>query len=334
MNCDRVCNTKFGIGSHSPGNVTQRAFGSRQLENSVSKRKNKAKEKKKHHQKMKYEQQKQSIESFRRMAPKVKSALRTIGVDLPFYDYLDNYQSEFSRFADEAKMEMKTLVGVHELDIGEFRNPDWGKFGLDKEQQITFSLDDRFSEYGKKFSGNGKLTKTSVRFEGDTTYFLDGGGGFHSIVKLPRNPKGSLTHSDLKYAVKIGILLHEIGHVYDAENRINIDPISRRFDVVEGEAFAHCYALDHLAEQYLVGSYNMLYDSMEAMAVSGGYEGEIGELVCESHPRKTLVNWQDYWNDIHKLLKTHNYPETRTPQPHKVPTPVPHDGTPVGRPLT
>ena len=94
--------------------------------------------------------------------------------------------------------------------------------------------------------------------------------------------------------LKIGALLHEIGHAWDAENRLNIDPTTGRFGVVKSELFAHCYALDRLAERCLAQTYNMYIEAMKRQSFLGGFESEIASEVLKEHAIRSLVKWQDH----------------------------------------
>jgi hypothetical protein len=57
----------------------------------------KDKDKKRRQRQAQWEKEKAQIDDMRRNAPEVKRALRRVGCDLPFYDYLDSYSEEFAR---------------------------------------------------------------------------------------------------------------------------------------------------------------------------------------------------------------------------------------------
>jgi len=179
----------------------------------------------------KYEKERATVLGFRKQAPQLKPHLRKVGCDLPFYDFLDSYEEEFSRTVTAAMKGLPTLHGVHEVDLPDFESTDWSLFGCDPKQQIFFNVDDQFASYG---TGN---PKANVR--GSAAYFLDGTSDYRAVVLIPRNPKSSVEYKDLKYSIKIAALLHELGHVQDAERQINMDPIALRFDVINAEAYAN-----------------------------------------------------------------------------------------------
>jgi hypothetical protein len=234
-----------------------------------------------------------TVLDFRKKAPLLKPYLPKVGCDLPFYDFLDSYEEEFAKTVTAAMKNLPTLLGVHEVELSEFESTDWSLFGCDPKQQIVFSVDDQFASYGK---GN---PKANVR--GSAAYFLDGTSDFRSVVLIPRNPKCTVEYKDLKYAIKIATLMHELGHIHDAEHRTNIDPIASRFDIIEAEAYANCAALDGLAERCMSNTYDSFYEAMEGLAASGGYEAEVGRLVLERHSRCQIPKWQDYMDAATQL---------------------------------
>ncbi len=245
------------------------------------------KEKRERQRQAQYEGERASMENFRRLAPTLKPVLRQVGCDLPFYDFLDSYEEEFSRTVSVAMREFPSLLGIHEVDENEFVDMNWTKYGADGLRQVFFSLDDKFAGYGA--NGNSK-----ANIRGSAAFFLDGDGHPRSVVLIPRSVKCSFEHKELKYAFKIGSLLHELGHVNDAEKRINIDAETGRMDVVQAEAYANSYALGRLADRCLGQTYSILYEAMRELASSNGYEAEIGRLVLEQHRRRDIPNWNEY----------------------------------------
>lgn len=252
-------------------------------------------EKQRRQRQAKYESEKANIENLRQMAPKLKPVLRQIGCDLPFFDYLDSYSGEFSRIVSSAMQQFSSLVGIHEVDDCQFQKPDWTKYGAGSYRRVFFEIDEQFSCYGTSSDSDANI-------RGSTTFFLDGDGSLRSVVLIPRSPKCSFQHKELKYALKIASLFHELGHIQDAEHRINIDAAAGRFELVEAEAYANCYTLDRLADRCLAQAYSILYDGMQALASSSGYEGDIGRLVLDRHQRREIPNWQDYMDAASKSV--------------------------------
>lgn len=246
----------------------------------------------------KYEKEKATIENFRKNGAVLKTHLRKVGCDLPFYDFLDSYTDEFNRTVATAKAMFPSLVGVYEVDENEYQNTEWAKYGVGDCEYVLFDLDDRFSDYGKN-----KNPLANVR--GSASFFIDRDNALRSVILIPRNPKSSFQHKEYKYVLKIGTLCHELGHIHDAENKINLDPHARRFDLIAGEAYANCYALERLAERHLVYTYNMLYDGMVSFVAAGGYEAEIGQTVLEKHEKRQFKIWNDYMDAATESLMKH-----------------------------
>jgi len=252
------------------------------------------KEKKLRQQKAKYEDEKATIENFRKVAPKLKPLLRRAGCDLPFFDFLDSYEEEFGRIVTTAIQQFPSLLSIHEVDDSEYLQPDWPKYGVDADKQVFFDIDERFAQYGKN-----RNSKANIR--GSATFFLDDNGGYKSVVLIPRSPKCSFEYKDLKYAFKIASLLHELGHIEDAELRINIDVPEKRFGLVEAEAYANKYALEKLADRCLYQTYRILFDGMVELASSGDYEAEVGRLVLERHSHRQIPNWNEFMDAANGL---------------------------------
>ncbi len=234
-----------------------------------------------------FESEKADIERWREMAPTMKARLRRIGCDLPFYDFLDSYDREFHRIASESIESIPTLLDIQEIDQ-EGRDDSARPYEFHGYKQVFFELDGRFAQYVEK------NPKANVR--GSAMFLLNDSGECGTVIRVPRNIKCSFRHPELKYSIKIGALFHEIGHAWDVENRLNIDPGSGRFDVVKAEAFAHCYALERLAEGSFVKMYDTYLCSMRSQSKAAGYVGEIAKLVLEQHTERSLVDWQDHFD--------------------------------------
>lgn len=255
------------------------------------------KEKRKRLQKELHEREKQKIEGFQQLGPSIKPVLRRVGCDLPFYDLLDSYVDLFNQISSSALEAMPSLHGIFEVKDNDFRNTVWSKYISEEYRQVKFEIDDRYSDYGKCKRGG-----SNCRFEGSATFFQKSGEEFKSVILMPCNPKNFVKYKALKYVMKVGILLHELGHVHDAENRINIDPVTGRLDLVEAEAYANCHALERLAELHVVQTYDMFYESIISLSRQVGYRGEIGRRVLDLHPRQSLSRWQDYTEEAEKEI--------------------------------
>lgn len=231
--------------------------------------------------------QRRSLEEVRGTGLKIRPFLKLAGCDLPFYDYIDNYQDEFNCIRDSALNDRPSLHAVREVNASELNADSFEGEVPNNFKQVFFSIPDECEGYA-----NSRDVQANLR--GNATFFLENGETLRSVVLIERRPKTKIPTLDLPYALKVTSLLHEIGHVVDAEKGTNIRAFDNALDVVEAEAFAHTYALDHLAQRCLRQSYLMLYDAMGRLCRKSGYEGEIARLVLDRHEKVEIPNWNDF----------------------------------------
>jgi hypothetical protein len=236
-----------------------------------------------------------TIQQLRQHASLLKPILRELGADLPFYDLLDSYETEFNDLASEGKERFRSLSGIHEVDGRTFEDTDWSLFGLKPADHLQFTFDEQFAGYGSKGADTANI-------RGVAAFFRQADGGFRSIILIPRTPRTDIQHPDLKYALKIAALTHELGHICDAENGLHIDPITGRFDLIEAEAYANCYALDLMAHRALRQSYAMLHDAIAGKVDASGYEGEIARRVMHEHGTRDIPDWQEHLEEALSIL--------------------------------
>ena len=235
-----------------------------------------------------WETEDKTIRSFRAKAPYMKALLRGRGCVLPFYDYLDSYADEFHRIADAAKAEHPSLLGVHEVDdiIFAENEKNWSRLGYGDLQQIFFNLVDDVPDYGTE--------SLDANLRGSMSAFLDKDGNLRSVILISQSVKATVQHRDLKYALKIAALLHEIGHVQDLEQGCNFNVPAKRLRVIEAEVVAHLFALEQMAKRYLVKSFQMLADGLRDAIPKGGYVSNVAERVLERLPSYQMVDWQTF----------------------------------------
>lgn len=240
-------------------------------------------------QKANHDAAKRGVEEMWQNSTAAKAALKKAGCDLRFYDFLDRFQPEFERIAKESLASFPSLRGIHELDMEAYRSPDLNVIAPGIGRVASLVVQDDFPEYGKADPRGANLS-------GVTYFCLADDGTLQTLILLPRNPPNTHPHPDMKYIFKLSTLFHELGHVHDVERRINIDPFTGRFDMIEAEVYASLYALDRLAERSFAHSYGLTYDAMVAMSKTAGYIGEVGRRVLEVHDRRTLPSWQTVWD--------------------------------------
>lgn len=247
----------------------------------------KQKEKERRKQKERYEHEKQKLVGLRKDAKQWKAALRTVGCDLPFYDVLDSYEAEFNRLVEAARREFKTLREVRVIDRPSFVRLDVADLGYPEDRLIHVAA--TASEPDYREDKPGKVT-------GGITFFVrEPDADFSSVIILPSCPIAGPRTPEIRYAALIGIFLHEVGHVADAERGGFLDPRIPKFDVVEGEAYANCFALERLADRCLGTSYEFLFDTIILGPINDeGFPGKVSRRVCELHPRREIPSWQSY----------------------------------------
>lgn len=241
--------------------------------------------------------ERRSVEQLRQHASRLKPILRDLGSDLPFYDWLDSYETMFNDLADEGMKRFRSLAGIHEVDGSTFEETDWSFFGLEPTDHVQFTFDEQFAGYGSKGADTANI-------RGSVSFFRQADGGFQSIILIPRNPRTDIQHRDLRYAMKIATLTHELGHISDTENRLHIDPLARRFDLIEAEAYANCYALDLMANRALRQSYTMLHAAIAGQVDASGYEGEIARRVMHEHGTRDIPDWQEHLEEAFAILSS------------------------------
>jgi hypothetical protein len=186
-----------------------------------------------------WEKENADIENRWQLAPAAKAALRRQGCVLPFYDYLDSFETEFANLVAWGKAEFRTLHAVFEVAATE-PNEDrsWMRLHLPADwTQIRFDFD---GEVADSYVAPDK----SANLRGSTIGFWDVAGHLHTVVQVLKNPECQWVHREYRYGLKIPILLHEFGHVMDYEYRINIDVAARTGDLIEAEVYANVFALD------------------------------------------------------------------------------------------
>jgi hypothetical protein len=205
---------------------------------------------------------------------------------LPFHDFLDSYSDEFQRIATAAKSEHPSLIGIHEVDEQTYAESEknWLKLGYSDLRQIFFDIGDDFSNYGK-----GSL---NANLCGSMSAFFDSDQKVRSVILIRQSVKGTMQHRELKYALKLASLLHEVGHVKDLEQGLNFDVPARRFRVIEAEVFANLYALEQMAKLNLLQSFNMLVSGLQDAIPKGGYGSEVAKKVLDELPAYQLIEWQ------------------------------------------
>jgi hypothetical protein len=249
----------------------------------------KDKERKRQRKQEQWEREKAEAEDRWRKAPQMKAALRAKGCVLPFYDTLDSYEAEFKKLVVWAKGSFRSLHEVFEVSPTDLDDEgDWGRLGLPADwTQIRFDFD-------HELASSYIARDTEANLRGVTTGFHDTTGGFHTIIQVIKNPACRWEHKEYRYILKLPVLLHEIGHVKDYENKVNFDRDTKRADLIEGEVFAHIFALDECFRRAYYMSGSMYLDSLTTYKDATDYRGEVTRRVLARFQKPVYRQWMDY----------------------------------------
>ena len=219
----------------------------------------------------------------------MKVALKAKGCVLPFFDTLDSFEAEFKKLVAWAKTDFPSLHEVFEVSPADLdAEGDWGRLGLPGDWvQVRFDCDD-------ELAASYTARDTTANLRGATTGFHDGSGGFHTIIQVVKNPACRWEHKEYKYALKLPVLLHEIGHVKDYESKINFDRDSKTADLIEGEVYAHLFALDECFRRAYFMSGGMYLDSLTDYKDATDYRGEVVRRLLARFQKPTYRQWMDY----------------------------------------
>ena len=179
----------------------------------------------------KRERERQQLLDRRRNSARYKAVARKLGYDLPFFDHLDNYIEEFQKLRTEIMRHIPEVHDIVETDE-EFGFPkDWGVFGIPPDwKHLVFTYS---SETPPE---DGAVTQPYLLGVAQT--FRDGEGRLRFVIFIRRTLKIQAPVEELKYVFKIGLLLHELGHVRDILERRNLNPDTGVGDMVASEVWA------------------------------------------------------------------------------------------------
>ena len=220
------------------------------------------------------------------LSPHYKTILRARGCRLGFYELLDSYGDEFRRVAAAAVESHPTLLGVHEIDEEAYHaeKTDWGVLGYGGTTQWIFEAGAGYEDYGR-YEGEANMC-------GSMSVLFEPGGAVRSVVRIRDRVPGAFRTRERKYLFKLIALVHELGHVADLEQRLNIEPEADRFDMVEAEVFANLHCFDWLAKRPMKMAFGCLHDTIVKAAAGGGYLAEVSQEVLNRLPAYEIPDWQ------------------------------------------
>jgi hypothetical protein len=249
----------------------------------------KAKDKQRKRKKVQWDLEKAEIENYRKLGPGYKAALRTKGCVLPFYEILDSAEEEFHRIVTCAKSVHPSLHEVYEVEMDDLEDEvGWKRLGLPSDwSQVFYTCEDELAE---SYQAKDK----SANLRGAATAFFDDRGGFHTIIQVIKNPKCDWEHKEYKYILKLPVLLHEIGHVKDYEEKINFNRDAKTADLIEGEVYANIFALTECFRRgYYLGG-EMFLDSWAKYKNDTDCRGEMVRRLFQRFQKPTYTKWMDF----------------------------------------
>jgi len=227
---------------------------------------------------------------FREDAAEKKARARQNGYKLPFFDYLDSFTEEFKNICVRAKKEFAPyLFNVVETDEEMVVRESWTEFGIPPGwKPVVYHVEEQHQSDTHDKGPPEKKTAFGV-----VHTFRTPEGELRLLVLMKKSLKTNVVYSELKYGMKIGILLHELGHVRDIIEGKHFAPEKGFADPVNAEVSANCYALKQCRKY----GYQMSCDNFVTALQNdvSGFRGEVARKTFETCDMTKPESWQDYW---------------------------------------
>jgi hypothetical protein len=233
-----------------------------------------------------WDREKKDIQTYRSLSPFVKKHLKNKGLRWSFYEFLDSAKDEFDKICQEAKDAHPTLWGVFEVDPDELDKRDWSKYDIPN----NWTLIEYTREANPLLETYGEDSDQDLR--GNTVAFKDPEGKPHTLIRISK-VVGGVRHKEYKYLFKIPVLLHEIGHVQDVEQKVNFDIEKKTCSIIEAEVYANLYAFDQCVQRNYPMSYDDWVEKWEACKECGDYRGEVARQTLDRLPAEQPIRWQN-----------------------------------------
>lgn len=233
-----------------------------------------------------------TILSMRKNAAATKRILRQKGYDWKHYDFLDSHRDAFIQESQQAVKDHPSLLGVHEIEDKDYFEKDHGpliaSLGHTGLKQLFFHATD----VGEDYTAEDRKSNMS----GSTTAYHDESGNLRTLILIRKTVKG-FPVTDMKYAVKLSALFHELGHVADWEQGIHFG--KGDVSVLDAEAYAHEHSLWKLMEgNYRVALATLLTAILD-LQKERDYRREVAARLAETElfmkcQECVKTNWSDY----------------------------------------
>jgi len=236
--------------------------------------------------------------------PRIRSQLEKL-VPQKFYPGYDKYKEIFDVLAKEAEEQHPSLIGVFQISDNQFENLDL--FVAKKKQLKRLSRFGFKANEGKDYiDRKGYGRRAALR--GVTIYFRekDDPKSLKTCIAIARNVNRKES-DERKQGYKIAALLHEIGHVTDAEKNIHIDVENQTIDLIDAEVFAHVYAFEKMAEMELHVPFLLLKSQLQGVLNERDTQlptiCTIAERVLAKIPKHEFSDWTPHYKEAFRLAR-------------------------------
>lgn len=247
------------------------------------------KRKEKSNRNAQWEREKADFDSWRENASEKKARARRNGYTLPFFDYLDSYQEEYKKIGERAKKEFAPhLFDVIETDETIVVRTSWTEFGIPADwQHLVYHAEEPQPNEVKHTAPTEMKTVFGV-----VHTFRTPSNELRLLALMKKTVQTNVKYSELKYAGRIGILLHEIGHVRDIIQGRFFNHETGVAEPLNAEVSANCYAL----EQCRKCGYQMSCDNFVTALRNDttGFRGEVARKTFETCDMTRPQSWLDF----------------------------------------
>lgn len=211
-----------------------------------------------------------------------------------FLEGMDSYAEEYKKVKKAALREHPSLLRIFECDDVTFykRSTDellsMNSMGEYKRVHFkTLDIEDVVDESTR--GENGLVNEHHEKQEGTIitgyTTCIEGNGTRRTIVAM-RNSTGTEGSYDIRCAMKMAALLHELGHVDDIEKGINWRR-DNKIQWVDSEVYAHHYACKKMIDSNYFLVLGHFIDGLRKMMIDGYKHARLGAARFFESPETT-----------------------------------------------
>lgn len=216
-----------------------------------------------------------------------------------FIEGLDSYIDAYKKIKKDAFLEHRSLLRIIECDDDTFYDMSFedilARHSLDEYKRVVMTTLDRDEDVVDEHTrgDNGLLNEKRQRAEGTIitgyTCCVEGNNTRRSVICMKASV-GGVTDQNILSAMKIGALLHEIGHVDDIERGINWQ-YDNKLKWVDAEVYAHHYACKRMMESNYFVPLGQYIDGVRKMKDDGDKHARLGaSRFLESAETQVYIN--------------------------------------------